>query len=104
MGCKRAAVGWMADDRLVFGPSVVLDDSDLRAVGVGQDDFLAAVFQTVANAPVVGINGDGESRWSAAAEKDDVRAGGDSRAIRELEVGAQRLAVAQPPVAYIDGC
>ena len=75
------------------------DACDLRAVFIGQDNFLAAVFQSVANAPIVGIDGDVESRWRTAAEEDDVRAGGDCRAGRELEVGGQRRGVAQPPVA-----
>ena len=74
---QRVARRWDADEGLVFGPIVVRDDGDLVAVDVGQADFLAAVGQAVANAPVVGIDGGRESRWSAAAEEDDVRTGGD---------------------------
>ena len=89
----------MADEGLLLGPSAVRDDGDLVAVVVGQANFLAAVGQAVADFSVVGIDGDGESRWSAAAEEDDVRAGGDLCTGRELEVGTQRPAVAQPPAA-----
>ena len=100
---QRAARRWDADERLVFGPIVVRDDGDLVAVDVGQADFLAFVGQAVANAPVVGIDGGREARWRAAAKEDDVRMPGDCRAGRELEVGVQRLAVAQPPASQGDG-
>ena len=84
---QRVAIEWMADEGLLAGPIVVRDAGDLRAVGVGQADFLAAVGQSVADFSVVSIDGDLESRWRTAAEEDDVRAGGDCRAGRELEVG-----------------
>ena len=75
----------MADDGLVAGPIVVRDDCDFRAGVVEQANSLAAVFQSVANCSIVGIDGDGESRRVAAAEEDDVRAGFNDGVGRELE-------------------
>ena len=42
------------------------------AVVIDQVDRLAAVLQAVANAPVVGIDGDGEPRGLATAKEDEV--------------------------------
>ena len=105
MWFKHIAVEWIADDRLVIGPSAVRDDRDFRAGVVEQTNILAAVGQSVADAPVVSIDGDGKSRRIAAAEEDDVRAGFNDRVGWKLEEAVRRLAaVAQPPAAYIDGC
>ena len=101
---KRTAVGWIADDGLVVGPSAVRNDRNLRARVVDQADILAAIGQSVADASVVGIDRDRESRRVAAAEEDDVRAGFNNGVSGELEVGVRRRAVAQAPAAYIDGC
>ena len=95
----------MADEGLVVRPSVVRDDRDFCVIGINQTNLFSAVGQSVADAPVVGIDGDGESRRVAAAEEDDVRAGFDDGVGWELEETVRRLAaVAQPPAAYIDGC
>ena len=69
---KGSAVGWGADEGLIFGPSAVRDDRDRISGVIGQLDGLAFVGQPVADAPVVSIDGDGESRRVAAAEEDDV--------------------------------
>ena len=100
---KGSAVGWGADDRLVFGPSAVRDDRDCIAGVIDQLDVLTAVGQPVADAPVVSIDGDGESRRVAATEEDDVGTGCNDSVGREAEMGVRRRAVAQAPAAYIDG-
>ena len=67
------------------------------AVVVDQMDGLAAVAEAIADGSIIGIEGDGELRWAAAAEEDDVRAGANDGIIREAEVSAQGPLVAQPP-------
>ena len=99
MRYKCAVVGWIADEGLIAGPRVVRDGYNFRSGVIEQANLLAAVGQSVADAPVVGINGDGESRRIAAAEEDDVRAGGDFGVGGELEKVARRRVVAQAPAS-----
>ena len=94
---KGVSVGWIADDGLVFGPSAVRDDRDCIVCVVNQLDVLAFVGQSVANASVISIDGNGESRRVAAAEEDDVRAGFNDSIGREAKVSVRRRAVAQTP-------
>ena len=53
---------------------------------VNQTDGFPCIGQSVANAPVVGIDGDGELRRIAAAEEDEVGVGFNDGVGREVEV------------------
>ena len=94
---ERTAIGRLADEGLFGRPLVVRDDIDFVAVFVDQANHLALVGQSVADAPVIGIDGDGESRRLAATKEDNVRVGSDDRAVGELEVFVWCRAVAQSP-------
>ena len=88
-----------ADEGLLRGPRAVRDGVDCRAGVVDEVDSFAAVFQSVADFSVVGIDRDGKSRRVAAAEEDEERAGGNDRVGWELEMVLRRRLIAQLPAS-----
>ena len=83
---KGIAVCWGADEGLVVGPRGLVEKRGLIAIVVDQVDGLAGVGQSIADGPIVGIDGAGKPRRPATAEEDDVRAGFNDGVAWEAEV------------------